>query len=539
MTDSPPPENVGLDSASLRDYFAARLPERIREVEDAWEQVRLSGWQAEDARTFHRLAHSLAGAGATFGFPAVSEAARLLELRLKAVVQGSAPPPDDEAITGFLTGLRNAGTSPAGKESLSLRDEAASRKSVLLVESDPELGLWLTQQLERFGYRVRLLDRTDGLADEIERDPPGVLLLDLALRSDLAMETGRLAHHGSLQSPMQTLFLSSRDDLTARLAAVRAGGAAYFTKPVDVGALVDRLDALTGPPVEPYRALVVESDDEISGECNGALRAAGLQVAVEADPERFLEALATHRPDVVLLGLELPGISGAELAEVLHQIEGHTGTPVLFLSRAGSHEEQPNALELGGDELLTRPVDPLHLIASVTSRARRGRCLASLLSNDSLTSLLNHANLMQHLQAELARAARERFPIAYAILDLDHFKAVNDELGPAGGDRLLRNLALFLKQRLRRSDIIGRYGGDEIGVILPHTDGATARTVLDNLRDSFSRLPPCQVGSGASITWSGGIAAFPDFPTAELLVEGAERALDLAKREGRNRVIWQ
>jgi DNA-binding response OmpR family regulator/HPt (histidine-containing phosphotransfer) domain-containing protein len=388
MTESPPQEGLELGSAPLRDYFAGRLPERLREVEEAWEQARASDWQPEEARTFHRLSHSLAGAGATFGFPAVTEAARLLEQRLKPVVQGTAAPPDDDAVAGLLAGLRRASRQPpaaAGLASGDLAGDDTGRKSVLLVASDPELGPWLAQQLERFGYRVRLLEPPDRhsalavLGADIERDPPSALLVDqMVFQGESltgAQEISRL--NRSLRSPMRTLFLSDRGDLESRLAAVRAGGEAYFTKPVDVGALIDQLDLLTGPPAEAHRALVIETDDEIAGECAGALRAAGLQVSVETDPERFLEALATSRPDVVLLGLELPGCSGAELAEVLHQIEGYVGTPVLFLAPAGSAEDRLTALELGGDELLTRPIDPLHLIAAVTSRARRGRRLAS------------------------------------------------------------------------------------------------------------------------------------------------------------------
>jgi diguanylate cyclase (GGDEF)-like protein len=529
-----------LGDASLRDYFAARLPERLREVEEAWEQARASGWSEDEARTFHRLTHSLAGAGATFGFPAVTDAARLLERRLKPIAQGTQPPPDDAMVAALLAGIRQAGqTADAPKPAAAPAVPAGEkgRRSLLLVESDPELGPWLAQQLERFDYRVRLLERPDQLADGLASEPPSAILLDQdfpeALRPG-GVELSRLRR--GLPDPVRLVFLSGRGDLDARLAAVRAGGEAFFAKPLDVGALADRLDQLTGPPADPYRALVVEADDELAGECAGALRAMGMQVVIETDPGKFLEALAASRPDVVLLGLELPGCGGGELAAVLHQLEGYAGTPVLFLAPSGSDEDRLNALELGGDELLTRPIDPLHLITSVTGRARRGRSLASLFAYDGLTSLLNHGNLKQQLAAELARAARERVPVAYALLDLDHFKAVNDRHGHAAGDRLLRTLALFLKQRLRCSDLVGRSGGDEIGIILPHTGAPTARTVLDNLRESFSRLHQSFGGVELSATFSGGIAVFPDHPTPELLVEAAERALALAKSGGRNRM---
>ncbi len=541
--------NPEISSASLRSYFAARLPERLREIEDAWEQARAAGWTEEEARTFHRLAHSLAGAGATFGFPAVTDAARRLEQRLKPVTQGATPPPDDAQVAELLAGLRQASQTPSqlpaeaeGHLSIpaAVSTDDMARKDVLLVEGDPALGPWLSLQLERFGYRVRLLEQPEELVAEVERAAPSAILIDQALLDRrLSGPQGLSRLRRNLRDPVRILYLSDRGDLEARLEAVRSGGEAYFTKPVDVGSLVDQLDLLTGPPAEAYRALVVEADDELAGECAGALRAAGLQVAVETDPERFLEALAASRPDVVLIGLELPGCSGAELAAVLHQLEGNVGTPVLFLAPAGSAEDRLTVVELGGDELLTRPIDPLHLIAAVTGRVRRGRRLASLIAYDGLTSLLNHANLKQQLETELARAARERVPLAFALLDLDRFKAVNDTWGYAAGDRLLRTLALFLKQRLRRSDLVGRYGGDEIGIIFPHTDGPTASTVLDNLRETFSRLHQSHAGADLSATFSGGIASFPDSPTPELLLAAADRALAAAKERGRNRVVLQ
>ena len=102
------------EDASLQEYFAGRLPERLREIEAAWQEVRNAGWAGEPLRTFHRLAHSLAGAGATFGFPAVTTAARQLEKALQPAVQGTAPAPGEADIKELLAGLRRAAEQPAG-----------------------------------------------------------------------------------------------------------------------------------------------------------------------------------------------------------------------------------------------------------------------------------------------------------------------------------------------------------------------------------------------------------------------------------------
>jgi diguanylate cyclase (GGDEF)-like protein len=554
LFSDPEPENT-LDA--LRQHFAGRLPDRLREIEEAWRNACAAGWREEEAKTAYRLAHSLAGAGATFGFPEVTTAARLLEQRFKPVALGSGPPPDDATVTELLTGIRRAADlpAPAGdpedapENAPETTPESApepepapragdqDRKLVFLVEADPEAGTWLAQQLERFGYRVRLLETAEEIEEEVEREPPSAILIDQVFSTGrVAVARGLARLRRNPRDPIRILFLSGRGDLEARLEAVRAGGEAYFTKPIDVSTLVDRLDLLTGPPDQPYRVLIVEPDEELAAECAGALRAGGLEVSLLLDPAELLETLAVTRPDVVLADLEQPGCTGAELAAVLHQVEGHFGTPVLFLATAGAAEDRLAAIDLGGDDLLIRPIDPLQLIAAVTGRARRGRRLSSLISYDSVTSLLNHGNLKLQLDAELARAVREGSSVAFALIDLDRFKQVNDTHGHAAGDRLLRTLALFLKQRLRRSDIVGRYGGDEIGIIFPHTDAPSARAVLDALRESFARLRQSYGAAELSATFTGGVAAFPTHTTPEALLEAADQALYVAKRAGRNQV---
>lgn len=233
----------------------------------------------------------------------------------------------------------------------------------------------------------------------------------------------------------------------------------------------------------------------------------------------------------------MPGCSGAELAAVIRQDEACVGLPIVYLSCECNQEDQLSALTQGAEDFLTKPVSPAHLISIVTARALRGRQLRGLMERDRLTGLLNSASLKEQLRREMGRAARSGSPHAFAMIDLDHFKNVNDLHGHPAGDAVLVNLAKLLKRRLRKSDIIGRYGGEEFAVILPDTEPDTAFRVLDELRRRFAEVRHSVGPDTIQLSFSAGIASHPDHTHATLLLRAADAALYEAKRAGRDRVV--
>jgi diguanylate cyclase (GGDEF)-like protein len=523
-----------MTAEDLWRYFADRLPARIAEIEAAHDAALRSGWTGEPLRTFHRLAHSLAGAGATFGFSEVTAASKRLEALLKDTL-GGGPPPADAEVAELLARLRAPGRRPpeasAGVAPEPTPESVGAEGLLYLGSDDPAFRESLTSQLGPFGYEVRAFADPAALEREVARRPPAAVILDWKDSG------GRLTSFRQVRGAApKTVFLSTRGDLPSRLEAVRAGGDAYLTKPVEAGLLAETLDRLTGTG-NRYRVLIVEDDADLATLYARALEAADMMVDVVSDPMAVMAPLTHLQPDLILMDLYMPGCTGPELAAVLRQQDGYVGTPIVFLSAEEELEKQIAAINAGGDEFLTKPIDPGHLVEAVKARARRGRLLASRISYDGLTGLLNHSHLKQQIEVELSRAGREGRPVAYAMIDVDRFKSINDAFGHTSGDRLLKSLARLLRQRLRRSDVLGRYGGDELAVLLPHTDGPTARRVLDEIRDSFSRLRLLAGGREMSATLSCGVAVYPARRTAQELVEAADAALYEAKGGGRNRVV--
>ena len=159
------------------------------------------------------------------------------------------------------------------------------------------------------------------------------------------------------------------------------------------------------------------------------------------------------------------------------------------------------------------------------------------MERDSLTGLLNHSHLNQSLSKEVQRAERVGRPLCFAMIDLDLFKKVNDSHGHLTGDRVLKSLARYLQDRLRKTDLIGRYGGEEFGIILFNVDIENAKRIMDNIREDFSKIEQEAGERRFHVTFSCGIASYPDFDGPGPLTEAADGALYDAKENGRNQVV--
>lgn len=210
---------------------------------------------------------------------------------------------------------------------------------------------------------------------------------------------------------------------------------------------------------------------------------------------------------------------------------------MVFLSVEDNTERKIDAIRLGGDDFLTKPVAPDYLIASVENRIARTRSLRFFMERDSLTGLLNHSNLREQLIREIMRARRSDATLCFAMIDLDKFKQVNDTHGHLTGDRVLKSLSRMLQDNLRRTDIIGRYGGEEFGVVLINTDEEVAVGVLDKIRENFGKVRHQGERSAFYLTFSCGIACLRPDSDIDMLTQSADDALYRAKDLGRNRVV--
>jgi diguanylate cyclase (GGDEF)-like protein len=532
----------------IQESFLKQLPEDQRQIETAWNDLRASkDWDEKKRNAVIRVTHRLAGVALTLGYTRMGNAARLTENHLK-----QSDFLDKNALEKLVAALfveieartRDEIIEQQQQATQSIKNipslqETRSTSLIYLADDDPILIDTLASQVRHFGYSLRAFTHLQDLRVALQNEIPAAILMDIMFpEGELAgIETVRalqMEHNNQLP----VFFLSVRDDVSARLQAIRTGGKNYFVKPVDIGVLVDALDkVIVAEEPEQYRVLIVD-DSEVQAKVNAMhLAKAGIASRIITNPINVLRALEEFIPDLLLLDLYMPECTGLELAQVIRQMKAFVSLPIVYLSAETDREKQLAAVGIGGDDFLTKPIKPDHLISAVASRIERYRQLRALMLRDSLTGLLNHTSVRERLGQEIVLSARNSQPLALAMIDIDNFKKVNDTYGHATGDRVLKALTHIFTRRLRQSDIIGRYGGEEFVVILPNTDEKAALQTLDELREAFSLVRHISDGREFNVTFSCGVASFPRQQTPATLSEAADRAMYVAKRQGRNQVV--
>ena len=550
MTSSSPALSPALQEQLriLRDGYADRLPDKLAQVESLWSIVSQSAradWPEDALFTLHRLVHSLAGSGATFGFPELSLHARRAEIELKTLAAENAELDDAqrELIDAALADLNQCALVPHDDVPSALQEVTLAppgHRDLVLLSDDPDSISW-AGAIETFGYKLRVCTSPRAFLDAM-REPPSALIVNceadpLEARIEGTPLSSLLATSGA-GDKFPVVWTARQGDLRTRLQTVRLGGAAFFPHPVDVDSLLVKLDDLTSPQSpDPFRVLIVDDEPSLARLFGLVLRQAGMETREVTDPLLIMNPLVEFRPDLILMDVYMPGCKGTELAAVIRQQEPYIGIPIVFLSVESDMSKQQEAMRQGGDDFLSKPIEPRNLVAAVSTRAARARVLRQLMVRDSLTGLLNHTHLKEQLEIEVSRAMRLNQNLALAMLDLDHFKTVNDRFGHATGDRVLRSLSRMLMQRLRATDVVGRYGGEEFAVILTGANAQDAAKRLNDVRESFAELSHFANGQEFKVTFSCGIAGARPNGESAGISEAADKALYEAKHAGRNCIV--
>ena len=295
---------------------------------------------------------------------------------------------------------------------------------------------------------------------------------------------------------------------------------------------------------------ILIADDSIVSRhlLEATLRKWGYDVAVACDGQQALDLLqGDEAPALAILDWMMPGLTGLEVCRRIRQRSREPYIYILLLTSKSQKEDLIEGMEAGADDYITKPFDQHELQVRLRAGKRLADLQAELLSarealreqatRDSLTHIWNRSSILEMLSRELARAERERTPVGVVIVDLDHFKNVNDSHGHLAGDAVLCEAARRMQGAIRHYDSIGRYGGEEFLILLPGCDEQSSFTQAERLRRQIENAEMSLNETCLRLTASFGVTcAMPGDPwTPEGLIRKADEALYLAKKLGRNR----
>jgi diguanylate cyclase (GGDEF)-like protein len=302
---------------------------------------------------------------------------------------------------------------------------------------------------------------------------------------------------------------------------------------------------------KPARILLIDDLELERRHIRDAITAANLPVEFfEAqDGLEGLKTILNSSIDLIICDLVMPTMDGFKFLEMLLARPDVQDIPVIMLTAQEDQKLKVAGLEHGACDYLVKPFDARELIARAKVQLNikwqkdqlklTNQRLTELTSKDHLTQVCNRRGMVEILDRELQRSRRKEYPLSLVMLDIDHFKLINDQYGHQTGDLILRTIADLAQDHLRSYDAVARYGGEEFVLILPDTPRDGAFLVAERLRVKIENISFAAELSRLHVTVSMGVATYPDSDIVEVddLIKAADTLLYRAKKEGRNRVV--
>lgn len=531
----------------IRDHFIESLPTRLKTIRILTKQLIDESWNQETAQTLMFEIHNLRGFSATNSFTKLNDIAEktedfIVELREANVALAIK---DQKTLKTLITNLGDCVNeickqTKTHKENKIVADPTLNTKSplVLIVDDDKNFCNTLALQLEHLGYRTRSINQLDELVQSVKNYKPHAIFMDIIFNGQANAGTKMIkAIRDEEDISVPIVFMSARDDMNSRLEAVRSDGVAFLSKNFNLGELKNLIDVII--PLQKnssYKVLIIDDDKISSSFCSAILEHAGIHVSCLYTHENMFESIVNFDPDVILLDMYMPNVDGFEMSSVIRQHQNFSAIPIVIMSSETDINKQFRTRSVGADDFILKPFKPHHLIDTIMNRIQRSRQTKRLIYTDGLTGLLLFNKIKDQISNLLESCVRYNLDFSIALIDLDHFKQVNDVYGHLTGDQILRNFSEFLLSRVRKSDIVTRSGGEEFTIIFPYTNADNARRALNALREGFAQRLQHAEDKEFKVTFSAGIANINRFQDLISLLAAADQALYRAKEKGRNTI---
>lgn len=502
MNDSKP--GVAERIREVRARFLSALPALHKELATLGGRLRHLGWDPVSAQQIQRIAHRLAGTGATFGFPEISRQATPVDSAIGKLALSIGVPQAAEVnqlcgqvddLVRVLAGVMQAPQPEDPHPAASSVPSAASTEGALVVviDDDEFLRARLAALLEGSGYRVAVFASPEAAMPLLREEHPGAVLLDLGFpgRQRLAFDTvAEIRAETGERTPV--ILISAHSDFVTRLEGARAGADTYLVKPLDDADLLANLGRLALQRVrDDWRVLVVDDDALLAQQVREWLESAGMTVQCVTLPSESWLRVREFHPDVVLLDVNMPECNGVELATMLRQDPDTVRLPIVFMTAGRDEVTRRAAVAAGADDYLLKPLEREALLHSVRSRARLARRTPEQLGRITREDERQGGWSRHFFFAELERMLDEtgEGELQPALVLLSPLAAADAarQRGPIAAAALGKQLAT----RLRGAGVDGwsLLGDCMAGLLLPRDTVTAQRAALSSLARRLAAVP--------------------------------------------------
>jgi diguanylate cyclase (GGDEF)-like protein len=541
--------------AEFRVTFTAEFNDKLALLIKLWTEVKTS--QTIDAvKKFRFEVHSLKGSSGALNFLTLSARLGMIEeevapceeqinslnnvvafidRHMNSMIEASKNNPNPLLIlketSSSLGELRELQKS---KEDISL--QSYRDINIALIDDNQSTSVVNAKLLAGFGFTIKQYNSIEQFEKVLAQNSFNLVLIDTENATNQIEKL--FAFAAKLKTFNTDVFvLSSSSSFENRLAAVRAKVNEYLLKPVNITTLVSKIRKnFKIDLIRPYRILLLDDQALVGSFYKTLLEDEHVEVLAISRAESIMIELESFHPDVFLLDMHMPDISGLEVARLLRQQAKYDYVPIIFLTSDDNIKTKLEVLECGADDVIPKNTPPNLIVQQVDSRIQRGQEIRYLASRDSLTGVLNHGQIMEAAAHAFRLAPRQQQPTVVVMIDLDHFKGVNDKYGHVAGDKVLISLGQLLLQSVRDTDYVGRYGGEEFMVVFSDATPSVIESKMNSILTAFLQINYTVGKQSFHCSFSAGLASSTHHEKLSELISSADAALYKAKDAGRSKV---
>ncbi len=511
-----------------QQHMLDRLPEKITSIIDGWQQLTEGGWDQPIAEHLFTSIQELAEESEQFNLFQISESLVSFEIYLSSFIDSDLTPNNEQILEAnrLIKILQHTWENFEPPEVVEYPDldgfdlpSQQNHQQIYYFRAGNDIAPELVPELERQNSAVLTFIQADDLLAEIEKETPRVLIFDINLLASLNRIIEFISHHNkSAKNQIHLLCLSQANTIKLNLQATRCGVEAFYAKPFDIKQISQQIiDWTQQGDTKPYRVVVVDDDPAQADFASSVLQSANFETISVTQPLNVLKVLYEFKPDLILMDIYMPEANGIELTTAIRTHNTFRSTPIVFLSGEQNTDRQFSALSVGGDDFISKPIRPNHLISSVTNRIKRYHELQkqSKESTDrpnilpiktppKSSNLLKRDQLFAHLNKLTSGGLASGQCAGFIHFEVGNLDEIREGIGRTETDELMSLIGQHLLSQTVGNDVVARLGNAVFAIIAERSDKVELTSFAEQLLHSikeghftvsgFRIHPICHVG---------------------------------------------